>query len=259
MFTSPIFELVSFFFKMLIFCLTFLKDGGIFTYQSSIKTLLTESSQVMNNVTDNRILAVLDDLFQRFPGLTPVKEEILMAYYIIKNAFVNDKILFLAGNGGSCADAEHMAGELIKAFRKKRPLSPEEKALFQDDEMASCLEKGLRCMTLNSHISFHTAYSNDKVPALVYAQQLCTWGRQGDVFLGISTSGNAENIVKAMKAAKAKKMQTILLTGPSGGKCASLADCVIHAPGKETFLIQEHHLPIYHALCIMLEETFYDE
>ena len=239
--------------------MTFLKIGALFTYQFSIKNLSTESFQVMNTVTDIRISRVLDSLFQRYPDLSPIREEIQQAYYIIKSCFVNDKILFLAGNGGSCADAEHIAGELLKAFRKKRPLTPEEKELLGDEKMASTLQKGMRCMTLNSHTAFGTAFANDEDPSLIYAQQLYIWGRKGDVFLGISTSGNAENVIKAMKAARAKGMQSILLTGPSGGKAASLADCVIHAPGSETYIIQEYHLPIYHALCIMLEETFYDE
>lgn len=213
----------------------------------------------MNIVTDNPVAAVPEDLFKRFPELSSIREEIIQAYYIIKSCFVNDKILFLAGNGGSCADAEHIAGELLKAFRKKRPLSPEEKLLLEDEKMAGTLQKGLRCMTLNSHTAFGTAFANDEDPQLIYAQQLYNWGRKGDVFLGISTSGNAENIIKSLKVARAKGLQTILLTGPSGGKAAPLADCVIHAPGSETYLIQEYHLPIYHALCIMLEETFYNE
>jgi D-sedoheptulose 7-phosphate isomerase len=170
----------------------------------------------------------------------------------------------VCGNGGSAADAEHIVGELMKGFLLKR----EKDKLFtgsaasvlgeeEGKRISSLLQSGIKSISLNAHLAFSTAYINDVCSEMVYAQQLHVLGRKGDVFIGISSSGNASNVLNTLKVAKISGIKSILLTGRSGGKCAGSADLCIKVPSDETYKIQEYHLPIYHALCAMLEEYFY--
>ncbi|MDD5727808.1 MAG: SIS domain-containing protein [Victivallales bacterium] len=207
---------------------------------------------------------LLNDLGKRIPELLPLLGEVKTAADLIISAFEADKILFLCGNGGSAADCEHIAGELLKSFKAGREPVPAMKAELNEfgqegTYLADKLECGLRAISLTSHPSFSTAFGNDVDGQLVFAQQLFALGRPGDVLLGISTSGNAGNIRKCFITAKAKGIKTILLTGKSGGICAQYADCIIGVPETETYLIQEKHVCIYHCLCLLIEDHFYGE
>ena len=170
----------------------------------------------------------------------------------------------IAGNGGRAADSDHIVGELMKGFVKRRPLSEELKqALAAADpirgkELAEKLQGALPAIALTNHAALSSAFANDVDGVLSYAQQVNGYGRAGDVFLGISTSGNAENVMYAAVTARAKGMRVIALTGKTGGKLGAFADISIIVPEQETYKIQELHLPIYHALCLMLEERFYE-
>lgn len=205
----------------------------------------------------------LEELLTRYPVLTSVKDDIKEAYEILENCYKNGGKLLIAGNGGSCADAEHIVGELMKGFVKPRAVSAEfvEKLTGADPvrgkELADKLQGGLPAIALTGHPGLSTAYLNDVDGNLIYAQQTYGYGKEGDVLLGISTSGNSKNIMYAMTAARAIGMKTIGLTGRNGGELKETADVSIVVPEKETFKIQELHLPVYHALCLMLEERFF--
>ncbi len=205
----------------------------------------------------------LDYLMERYPKLTPIRDDIARVYEMMKDAYASGHKLLVAGNGGSAADSEHIAGELMKGFVKPRAL-PEEmvtRLKAVDAESGACLAENLQgalpSLALTGQPGLATAVLNDLDGRFVYAQLLYGYGQEGDVFLAITTSGNSENIYLACVAAKAKGLKVIALTGKTGGKVARLADASIIVPENETFKIQELHLPIYHALCLMLEEHFF--
>lgn len=207
----------------------------------------------------------LELLIERYPILESVKTEIDRAYRVLESCYVQGGKLLVAGNGGSCADSEHIVGELMKGFCKRRPVTKEfAKALEKIDarrgnELAGKLQQGLSAIALTGHPGLSTAFLNDVDGSLIYAQQVCGYGKAGDVFLGISTSGNAKNILYAAVTAKAKGMPVIGLTGKDGGELGKAADVAIIVPETETYRIQELHLPVYHTLCLMLEERFFAE
>lgn len=202
-------------------------------------------------------------LIERYPKLSVIENEISEAYCLLEKAFENGKKLLVAGNGGSAADAEHIAGELMKRFRVARPvpLAFSKKLREVDEERAEYLSKSLECslrtIPLVGHEALTTAFMNDVDAYGVFAQQLYGYGDEGDVFLAISTSGNSENIIDAAVTAKAMGIKVIGLTGKSGGKLDSYADVMVKVPETETYLVQEMHLPIYHCWCGMLEEIFF--
>lgn len=202
-------------------------------------------------------------LFSRFPELREEAENLHTVYSILKNLFFKGKTLFICGNGGSAADGDHITGELLKSFVIKRKHSPEMTTAFEnalgDENILDQLQPGLRAISLNNHQALTSAYINDMDPLMVYAQQLYALGTSGDVLLGISTSGNAKNIYNAFKTARALGITTILLTGLNHGLCEKYADHILRGPAMETYRIQEYHLPIYHTLCLMIEEEFYGE
>lgn len=208
----------------------------------------------------------VDSLIARYPVLKDCKQGILDAYKILDDCFASGHKLLIAGNGGSCADSEHIVGELMKGFKKKRPVSQKlaNKLISIDpvrgQELADKLQQGLPCIALDGHQGLNTAFTNDvdNGGLLTYAQQINGYGKEGDVFLGISTSGNSKNVMYAAVIAKAKGLKVIGLTGQKGGQLKDIADITIKAPSNETFMIQELHLPIYHCLCLMLEERFFD-
>ena len=206
---------------------------------------------------------VLETLVKRYPQLECVKSDIWNAYTILEACFAKDNTLFTCGNGGSSADADHIVGELLKAFVIKRPLPKSEQRFFKKSgfigsiDLMNKLQSGLKAINLMSQTAIFSAASNDLGPEMGIAQTLCGLGRKGDVLLAISTSGNANNIYMACQVAKARKMKIIGLTGKTGGHLKSMSDVCIIAPEKETFKIQELHLPIYHALCIMVEKRFF--
>ena len=208
---------------------------------------------------------MLHDLIKRYPVLECVQADIEMVYKTMAECFENGGKVLIAGNGGSAADSEHIVGELMKGFAKKRPVDAEMTAALlaideaRGAELAVKLQGGLPAIALNAHTALSTAFANDVDPVLCYAQQVNGYGKPGDVFLGISTSGNAENVMYAAVTAKAKGMKVLALTGKDGGKLAKVADCSVIVPCQETYKIQELHLPIYHVLCLLLEEHFYAE
>ncbi len=210
---------------------------------------------------DERIY--LEELVSRYPALEPVKGSIEEVYHILRDCFASGHKLLVAGNGGSAADSEHIVGELMKGFVKRRPVSGEmAKKLEEADPeagaaLAGKLQGGLPSIALTGHPGLSTAFLNDVDGLMVYAQQVWGYGQEGDVFLGISTSGNAANIHYAAVAARALGMKVVGLTGKDGGKLGRYADKAVIVPEQETYKIQELHLPIYHALCLMLEESFF--
>lgn len=212
---------------------------------------------------ESRIEKHVDLLIERYPELECCRESIISAYLLLEEAYVNDKKLMIAGNGGSAADSEHIAGELMKRFRIARPVPQEfaEKLKGIDAErgahLAQNLERGMMAIPLVAHEALSTAYINDVDGYGVFAQQLYGFGREGDVFIGISTSGNSENVMNAAVVAKALGIKIIGLTGAKGGKLSEIADVTIKVPQTETYMIQELHLPVYHCLCLMLEDRFF--
>ena len=202
-------------------------------------------------------------LLERYPVLKTIENEIYCAYTALRDCYEAGGKLLIAGNGGSCADAEHIVGELMKGFVLPRPMDEKTAAyvnLFDaklGPALADKLQQGLPAIALSSHQALNTAFSNDVDAELMYAQQLYVIGQTGDIFLGISTSGNSKNVRYAAITAKAKGMKVIALTGKTGGALAELADINLIMPCKETYQIQELHLPVYHCLCLMLEEYFF--
>lgn len=212
---------------------------------------------------EDRIQKHLDNLMRRHPALIVCSENIERAYLIIEECYKNDGKLLIAGNGGSAADAEHIAGELMKRFKSPRPISKElsdrlkEIDLVRGEQLSKNLEMALMAIPLVAHEALTTAYINDVDGLGVFAQQLFGYGRPGDVFLGISTSGNSENIINATVVARALGIKVVGLTGGKGGELAKVSDVAIKVPETETYLIQELHLPVYHCLCRMLEDKFF--
>ena len=212
---------------------------------------------------NDKIYKILEELMGRYPELKEQRDNILAVYKVLEESYVNGGQLLVAGNGGSAADSEHIVGELMKAFIKPRKLQDDlQNKLKTVDEklgtvLADNLQGALPSIAVTGHVGLSTAYLNDCNPLLSFAQQVNGFGREGDVFLGISTSGNSENILYALVTAKAKGMKTIGLSGRDGGKMKEFCDEIIIVPEKETFKIQELHLPVYHALCLMLEERFF--
>ena len=205
----------------------------------------------MNNV---------EKTIERYPALIGAKEEMLSAVDIILQSLERDGKILLCGNGGSYADCEHIAGELLKGFVQKRePQGKELKRLSEalGERDAMKLQRGICAIPLPSVSGALSAYINDVDPALAYAQLVYAMGRCGDVLIAISTSGSSANVVNAAKCAKAQGLRVIALTGESGGELLDLADSCIRAPELETYKVQELHLPIYHAICLEVEERLF--
>ena len=213
---------------------------------------------------DKNVESFINELMKRYPQLVVVRKEIEESYEVLKKSYQNGGKLLIAGNGGSCADSEHIVGELMKGFCLERKVPGDfadtlkEIDLEMGTNLAAKLQGALPAIALDNHNALNTAYLNDVDGLLCYAQQVYGYGTTGDVFLGISTSGNSKNILNAAIVAKAKGMKGIGLTGEGGGKLADISDVVIKVPEKETFKIQELHLPVYHCLCLMLEKEFFD-
>lgn len=212
---------------------------------------------------EKRLDKHIDLLIERYPIFAPVKQDIIDAYLVMEECYVHDGKLLIAGNGGSAADSEHIAGELMKRFKAPRPVTEEfaEKLIAIDpvrgENLAKNLERGLMAIPLVAHEALSTAYINDVDGLGVFAQQLFGFGRPGDVFLGISTSGNSKNVMSATVVARALGIKVIGLTGAKGGELAKVADVAVKVPEMETYMIQELHLPVYHCWCLMLEDKFF--
>ncbi|MBQ9951887.1 MAG: SIS domain-containing protein [Clostridia bacterium] len=215
--------------------------------------------------TNPAVLAHYERLFQRNPALEGNRDEIMNAYLMLRDCYAQGGKVMIAGNGGSCADSEHIVGELMKGFLLRRPLPEDVKARIRENTAellpgaADLFQQGLPAIALTGHNALSTAVVNDLDPVMAIAQQVVGYGRPGDVFIGISTSGNAKNIALAASTAKALGVRTLGLTGGTGGRLKALCDAAIVVPGNQPADVQELHLPVYHALCAMLEARFFSE
>lgn len=212
---------------------------------------------------DEKLVKHVDLLIKRYSSLSPARQSIIDSYLLMEESFANGGKLLVCGNGGSAADSEHIVGELMKGFKKSRKMS--EKFALElkkaNPEMGSVLADNLQgtlpAIALDGHNALSTAYMNDCEPLLCFAQQVNGYGNSGDVFLGISTSGNSKNVLYAATVARAKGMKVIGLTGAKDSNLSNFADVCVKATNTETYMIQELHLPIYHCWCLMLEDKFF--
>ena len=214
---------------------------------------------------EKRLEKHIDLLIERYPKLEVCKEDIISGYELLEECYTKGGKLLIAGNGGSAADSEHIAGELMKRFKTPRPIPNElkEKLVEIDpvrgENLSKNLERPLMAIPLVAHEALTTAYINDVDGLGVFAQQLYGYGKEGDVFLGISTSGNSKNIMNATVVARALGLEVLGLTGKSGGELNEVSNICVKVPETETYMIQELHLPIYHCWCLMLEDYFFYE
>lgn len=212
-----------------------------------------------------RVEAQLNLLMERYPGLAVCRESIAGAYAVLEECYLAGGKLLVCGNGGSAADSEHIVGELMKGFCLPRRVGEDFAASLRGidgslgDVLANNLQGALPAVALTGHPALSTAYQNDAIPELVFAQQVNGLGKAGDVLLAISTSGSSKNILYAAVAAKAKGLRVIGLTGIRESRLSELSDICIRVPETETYRIQEYHLPVYHAICLMLEARFFGE
>ena len=212
---------------------------------------------------DAKLIKHIDLLIERYPVMKSIKDSIIDAYLLMEQSYLNGGKLLIAGNGGSASDSEHIAGELMKSFKLERRIPDDfKKNLIAIDSvrgeyLAKNLQQPLLAIPLVSLEALSTAFINDVDGYGVYAQQMLGFGKPGDVFLAISTSGNSKNVMNATVVARAMGVKIIGLTGAKGGELASVADVSVKAPSEETYMIQELHLPIYHCWCLMLEERFF--
>ncbi len=208
---------------------------------------------------------MLTELLTRYPALLECKNEIEAAAKAWIACYAAGGKLLACGNGGSCADSDHIVGELMKGFLKQRPLDPARRAAMKarnpalEDGVLDRLQAGLPAIALNAFGALNSAFCNDVEPALVYAQAVLGLGKPEDVLVCISTSGNSKNVVAAAQVGKALGLKVIALTGQAGGKLNALADICIRVPETETFKVQELHLPVYHYLCAETEAHYFSE
>jgi D-sedoheptulose 7-phosphate isomerase len=201
--------------------------------------------------------SILDELFERYPVLEMCADDIDTAYALLCNCYEEDGTVYVCGNGGSAADSEHIVGELMKSFTIKRKIPDELVAKIGDKTLSDNLEGALPAMSLASQVGLSTAYANDVASEMVFAQQVYGYARPVDVLWALSTSGNSRNVINALKVARAVDCRCLGLTGKDGGAMAALCDVCIRVPETEVYKVQELHLPVYHAICRMLEERFF--
>ncbi len=212
---------------------------------------------------EERLNKHIDLLIKRYPVLSEIRQQIIDAYIIMEDCYINGRKLLVAGNGGSAADSEHIVGELMKGFKLPRKVNRDfsDKLISSDNELGKILSENLQgtlpAIALDGHPALTTAYMNDCEPLLCFAQQVNGYGKSGDVFLGISTSGNSKNILYAAVTAKAKGMKVIGLTGAKDSRLSEISDVCVKVPQTETYMIQELHLPVYHCWCLILEDKFF--
>ena len=212
---------------------------------------------------EKRLEIHLDNLIKRYPKMEVCRKEIANAYIILETAYSNGRKLLVSGNGGSASDSEHIVGELMKEFKLKRRVYQEQAEEMRKispelgEVLADNLQGALPAISLTGHSSLTTAFMNDSEPELIFAQQVNGYGKPGDVYLGISTSGNSKNVLYAAVTAKSKGLMVIGLTGQRENRLMKYADVCIRVPETETYKIQELHLPVYHCLCMMLEDKFF--
>ena len=207
----------------------------------------------------NHVQKELDNLLTNYPQLSGCKDDILNAFECMKNCYRQGGLIMACGNGGSASDAEHIVGELMKGFKYRRPVSGEQRAALEavfpaeGAYLSDNLQQGIPAISLVSQSALSFAYINDVAADMVFAQQVFAYGCPGDLLFGLSTSGNSKNVVNACRVAKTFGIRTIGMTGESGGILREICDVSICVPAHETYRIQEFHLPVYHALCAMIE------
>jgi D-sedoheptulose 7-phosphate isomerase len=208
-------------------------------------------------------LHLVDQLCERYPALTTVKADIGRACDQLVACYEQGGKVLVCGNGGSCADSDHIVGELMKSFELKRPVSPDVQAKLaalspeRGSYLARHLQQGLPAISLTAHAALITAVANDIDGDIIFAQQVTGYGKPGDILLGISSSGNSQNVLDACMVAKAMDLKVIGLTGETGGKMKEFCDILINVPGKRTFMVQELQFPVYHVLCLAVEHHFF--
>ncbi len=209
--------------------------------------------------------SILIDLTKKYPALEVCVPELQAAFHLLRDSYQNGGKLLICGNGGSAADSEHIVGELMKGFWLRRPIPDADRQKLVEafpergEILADRLQGALPAISLVSQSSLISAFANDVDPEMIFAQQVYGYGRPGDVVLGISTSGNSGNVLQALQVGQALGLKTVGLTGETGGKMASVCDVTICAPYQATAEVQEAHLALYHALCGLLEEAFFDK
>lgn len=207
---------------------------------------------------------VLNELLEKYPDLETCKADILLAFEVLSNCYHKKGKVLVCGNGGSASDSEHIVGELMKGFKSERYLPREFKERVQNffpeysEYITAHLQGALPAISLTSNSALNTAFANDVAADMIFAQQVLGYGNPGDVLWGISTSGNSVNVIRALQVAKAKDLINIGLTGLTGGKMLDVCDVTIRVPRMSTPDIQELHLPVYHAICLMLEQEFFE-
>jgi len=207
--------------------------------------------------------AILDDLIRRYPELGPCHANLEKSVEILIAMYLGGGTLLACGNGGSAADCEHIVGELMKAFLLKRELEAEKQAQLRSlypedaDYLIANLQRAVPAISLVSQTGLMTAFGNDASAQLVFAQQVLSYGRPGDVLLAISTSGHSPNVLYAAQIAKMQGVRVIGLTGAGGGKLKAYCDVAICVPSSVTYKIQELHLPVYHCLCACVENELF--
>lgn len=198
----------------------------------------------------------VQDLIRRRPQIEPIRKDVCAAYDLMRETFRSGGKALVCGNGGSAADAEHWAGEMLKGFEGSRMVPPEVRDQL-GDELASHLQGALPMVPLTGFLSLSSAYANDCDSVYTFAQLTLALGGQGDLLIALSTSGNSENVILAARVARRRGMHVLGLTGYSGGELKGLCDVCICVPEEKTFLVQELHLPVYHTLSLMLEDEFF--
>ena len=197
----------------------------------------------------------MDNIFERYPELKCCENDIERGLNLIIETYKDNGKVLVCGNGGSAADSEHIVGELMKGFLSEREINDDRLT----EELKENLQGSLPAISLCSQTSLMTAFNNDLDPDYVFAQQVYGYGKENDLLIAISTSGNSKNVLKAVEVANCIGVKTLALTGNNGGKIKDLATVTICAPSTETYKIQEYHLPIYHYLCGMVENEFFSK
>jgi D-sedoheptulose 7-phosphate isomerase len=206
---------------------------------------------------------IIKHLTERYPAINELSDKITETADAIIKCYQEGGKVLVCGNGGSCASSDHIVGELMKSFERKRPVEQKFKVKLEEiagergKYLGNKLEKGLPAISLNAHTALITAVANDTDASLIFAQQVTGYGNRGDILVGISSSGNSQNVIDAVITAKAKEMKVIGLTGATGGKMKQYCDILLNVPETRTALVQELHLPVYHAVCLLVEDHFF--
>ena len=194
-------------------------------------------------------------LYDKYPVLENCKQEIEAAIEMILDTYRKGGKLLLCGNGGSCSDCEHIVGELMKGFLSPRPVTDER----IPEHLRKNLQGSLPAIALTSQSAILSAFANDVDPSMVYAQMVYGYAKENDLFIGLSTSGNSQNVVNAVELAKALGVKTIALTGQNKSKLSEVCTITINVPETDTYKIQELHLPVYHYICAIVEWSIFNE